>query len=567
MKKSFITLFLMAAAQVGMAQVIEVRTAQELRTAVQNDSRCNIKLMSDIDMGGSGINATFSGTLDGLRQIDGKDAAWCISNLGGPLFSVLTDATITNLHLSGVSYTVNDKNTPRSGALANSSQGSHFTNVEVSNSYIYIDSNGGNEEGSVGGLLGYAKECQFENVKMSHTEVISDEFLCGGIIGVSDKCGFVDCLVDEYCSIFCDGMLITVYDQEILPTSTAYTGGICGKDKDGTFSRCVNLGLVAADGRYIGGLVGWSTFSKFTDCMNAGPVMCLGSRDIYEGVLLSRNLLEEEHFHYGNYTFPVLKLSQSFIDKIGSYEYVGGIVGKPDRPYIWTSVNFGPYCTKGENAGGIAGGYAAYIHNCLNMPSATDPFPDTEYHGGISGDLDSEMSSCLNLNGTRAMGGDGSMPWEKRLNYTDIYSNSSSSYPFEMQISDKMLASGALAWLLNDSPYNVSKGIAPWHQNFTTNTPDGGIIDGIPYPSDAYGEVQYDEVLSRHTISTADELMAFSEDVYNGNNPCFAQLACDIDLNGKEWRPIGSAAHPFFGIFDGNGHAIQNKNLQQLNNH
>ena len=36
------------------------------------------------------------------------------------------------------------------------------------------------------------------------------------------------------------------------------------------------------------------------------------------------------------------------------------------------------------------------------------------------------------------------------------------------------------------------------------------------------------------------------------------RLANDLDLNGAEWTPIGTAINPFKGTFDGNGHVISN---------
>lgn len=64
-------------------------------------------------------------------------------------------------------------------------------------------------------------------------------------------------------------------------------------------------------------------------------------------------------------------------------------------------------------------------------------------------------------------------------------------------------------------------------------------------------------------ISTAAELVAFANDVNNGNT-YFGKtvvLASDIDLAGIDWTPIGgpsAEADPFYGTFDGCGHTIKN---------
>ena len=63
-----------------------------------------------------------------------------------------------------------------------------------------------------------------------------------------------------------------------------------------------------------------------------------------------------------------------------------------------------------------------------------------------------------------------------------------------------------------------------------------------------------------YLISTGDELAYLAEQVNAGNtySGIYFQLAADIDLNGKNWTPIGSASNSFRGIFDGAGHTIAN---------
>jgi len=41
------------------------------------------------------------------------------------------------------------------------------------------------------------------------------------------------------------------------------------------------------------------------------------------------------------------------------------------------------------------------------------------------------------------------------------------------------------------------------------------------------------------------------------------RLMADIDLSGMNWMPIGTQAAPFLGTFDGNGHTINNLNINQ----
>ena len=65
-----------------------------------------------------------------------------------------------------------------------------------------------------------------------------------------------------------------------------------------------------------------------------------------------------------------------------------------------------------------------------------------------------------------------------------------------------------------------------------------------------------------YVISSADELSIFRDLVNSGNDAGFSiaafKLSSDIDLDSKEWTPIGTNEHPFSGVFDGNGHTISN---------
>ncbi len=64
-------------------------------------------------------------------------------------------------------------------------------------------------------------------------------------------------------------------------------------------------------------------------------------------------------------------------------------------------------------------------------------------------------------------------------------------------------------------------------------------------------EVETTEPSEWLTISNESELRAM--DVTKSY-----QLTADIDLNGAEWDPIGSASDPFIGWFDGDNHTISN---------
>ncbi|MCL2718168.1 MAG: hypothetical protein FWE14_05250 [Lachnospiraceae bacterium] len=57
-------------------------------------------------------------------------------------------------------------------------------------------------------------------------------------------------------------------------------------------------------------------------------------------------------------------------------------------------------------------------------------------------------------------------------------------------------------------------------------------------------------------IHTAEDLSAIRNNL-GGNY----RLMADIDLSDIEWQPIGTAASPFIGVFEGNGYTIRNLNI------
>lgn len=61
-----------------------------------------------------------------------------------------------------------------------------------------------------------------------------------------------------------------------------------------------------------------------------------------------------------------------------------------------------------------------------------------------------------------------------------------------------------------------------------------------------------------YQITNADDLVAFSKMVRNGSYTISGELTADIDLNGVEWDPIGTASGPYRGSFDGHFHKILN---------
>ena len=82
------------------------------------------------------------------------------------------------------------------------------------------------------------------------------------------------------------------------------------------------------------------------------------------------------------------------------------------------------------------------------------------------------------------------------------------------------------------------------------NTFENVVISKVPTPNDE----------GAFEIATEADFRAFAWSVNNGNNYAgkTVKLTADIDLEGKEWTPIGSNDKPFKGTFDGQEHIISN---------
>lgn len=69
-----------------------------------------------------------------------------------------------------------------------------------------------------------------------------------------------------------------------------------------------------------------------------------------------------------------------------------------------------------------------------------------------------------------------------------------------------------------------------------------------------------------YLIQTAAELALFRNIVNTTNNAACAKQVADIDLNNRDWQPIGMSATGFTGIYDGGGWAIENIRINQVSN-
>lgn len=87
------------------------------------------------------------------------------------------------------------------------------------------------------------------------------------------------------------------------------------------------------------------------------------------------------------------------------------------------------------------------------------------------------------------------------------------------------------------------------------------VWDGTTAESIKYGDGSND---NPYLITSANELAYIATQVNNGTSyeNKYFHLLIDIDLDNKEWTPIGDNDNSFKGIFDGNGHVISNATIK-----
>ena len=106
-----------------------------------------------------------------------------------------------------------------------------------------------------------------------------------------------------------------------------------------------------------------------------------------------------------------------------------------------------------------------------------------------------------------------------------------------------------------------------------------GLFSKTQEAADKYKQAQEDEELEIEKIEYAadgkditkvesitgiEEFKNFRERVNKGEdfNNTLIKLSSDLDLGGETWEPIGTASNPFNGVFNGNGHTINNLKLE-----
>lgn len=276
---------------------------------------------------------------------------------------------------------------------------------------------------------------------------------------------------------------------------------------------------------------------------------------------------------------------------------IGGSMGGSDnvrKVYIYCCGNEASVYTTNENAAGIIGTNtnstaSIIIRDCFNS-GTIEGGSDV---GAISGWLGGGWSNVLNTYNTGRVKTHSANTTEFARHggcgFSNCYwlSTMGTDNCGGTSVTPAQVKSGELAYMLAGN----SSGSAAWTQTIGDDAhpipwDEGGRIYRHPMQkcngetTDLYtfNNTEGDApVMQAHTfgtdgvcsvcqqaysIKTTSQLLAFAKAVNAGAVTASAVLTADINLKGRTWTPIGNAAHPYEGEFDGGGHRILNMNIQ-----
>ena len=256
----------------------------------------------------------------------------------------------------------------------------------------------------------------------------------------------------------------------------------------------------------------------------------------------------------------------------------GGIAGKVEAGVTVTDCGFRGTVSALAYVGGIVGNCAGTVNNCYNLGSVSGTQDNSlNVAGGIVGNGNgATVSNCynfgaVNAEGSGTAGGIVGSGTAQNCYYLCKVNGEDKSVYMDAAGAEKAITKtgeGAetkytvgeseLVALLNE--WAKANDAAEWENS--TEEPYAPVFKAesdAPTPWDGTVDTSwYDASKDTFEISTAAELAGLAKLVNGGNN--FSgktiKLTADIDLNSKEWTPIGTQGNPFKGEFDGSQHSV-----------
>ena len=312
-----------------------------------------------------------------------------------------------------------------------------------------------------------------------------------------------------------DGGQHSVANLKLVNTDSSGSAmiGLFGNINSGTVSNLTVSGEVSEGGiAYDGGIAGNAVNATIRNCVSS--VKIIDTMGSYIGGIA------------GNISGNTTIKNCSYTGEMSGFEctYAGGIVGQIEGSgKVQNSYAVGTLAVPANGSDTFAGGIVGYggtAQNCY-------------YLCKVNGE---DKSVYMDATGA-----------EKAITKTG--EDAETKY---------MVGESELVALLNE--WAKANDAAEWENS--TEEPYAPVFKAesdTPTPWDGTVDTSwYDASKDTFEISTAAELAGLAKLVNGGNN--FSgktiKLTADIDLNSKEWTPIGTQGNPFKGEFDGSQHSV-----------
>jgi hypothetical protein len=337
-----------------------------------------------------------------------------------------------------------------------------------------------------------------------------------------------------------------------------YVGGLIGYGTLNNIAYCYVIGSVSGSS-VIGGLIGFSEQDSLVGSYVTGSV---SGKTVSAGGLLGSC----QSMIYNCFSTATVNLNENYQDE---ESWAGGLIGMNFGNvydcYSTGSVN----CSVVEDAiaGGLIGYNSGVISNCYSRGSVNASSSEYEtYVGGLVGSLSGSNAKIEKCYSTGYLRATGDFIYKGGL-LGRLYSGSTTACFWDKQTSGMSTSAGGTGviglttvQMKTSSPY-VTVG---W--DFADEMINGGadlwsIKEGIEYPlleknifNGGDGSIE-----NPYQIATPEQMYAIGS-----NFPLWRRnfiLTADIDMSkytGAQYNIIGNFDIPFTGMFNGNGHKIQN---------
>ncbi len=546
----------------------EIGTANELYAfgAIVNggNNTINAELTADIDLNpGYVFNADGTVTCNGQAVTEGF-ASWTPVGSASNYYSGTFDGA--DLTISGLYYNGTDV---YSGMFAYMS--GVVKNLNLTNTYVnsQVTTSGSKDKSHTAGIAAFSNgeinNCSFSGAIVNTTYYIA---YAGGIVAENEGTVF-DCA--NYGSLN-----IKTTNQSI------YAGGVIGRhtteDNTVKISGCYNEGTITGISEtygYSGGIIGYITGGILSDCYNIGDVSIDSDSasgysggiagSIYRDTLVTRSTNKD----------------CNIAAKASSYAYGGGIAGQcygniSESYSVGATITSNAYRYRAHSSGVVGFVDEGSVEGCYAIDTSLKiTGGKTKLIGGVV----SYITPAVTLKDNWYCTDDAS------YGVAFMYETEESNFEVEggtAGMPRESFANGEIAYLLGE----------PFGQNLDNGeaVQDYPVLDGAKvycgYKACGVDTVSYSnyplyETIPDHSfengfcaicdlceepqtidgvyqLANAGNLFWFAKHVNENEPSANAALVADIDLENREWTPIGNATIPYTGLFDGQNYKITN---------